>query len=373
MAHVPSPEMIAHLQESRLRFDRLTDQMSQAEVISNREQFTKISKERSSLESIVNEYLEYQKLLDDYQGARSMLESEKDPEIRSMASREIAELEPQLDSRSEHLQVLLLPKDPNDEKNIILEIRAGVGGDEAGLFAGELFRAYQRYADTRRWKTEYLSISENSAGGYKEIIASIEGDRVYSTLKYESGVHRVQRVPKTEAQGRVHTSTVTVMMLPEAEEVDVQIDPNELRIDVFRSGGHGGQSVNTTDSAVRITHLPTNEVVICQDEKSQLKNKNKAMKVLRARLQEKAVAKQQAEQSAQRKMQVGAGSRNERIRTYNFPQGRVTDHRIGFTRYDVEEVMSGGFEPFIQALTNYYQTIALKGESAVKVVSTEDD
>ncbi len=364
--------MLAHLEESRRRFELLTAELSQAQVISQRELFQKYSKERSSLETIVTAYDQYKKKLDDYQGARSMLE-ENDPELRSMAQREISELEPELEKESDALQILLLPKDPNDEKNVVLEVRAGVGGDEAGLFVGDVFKAYQKYAEGRRWKVEYLSMVENSAGGYKEIIASIEGDRVYSSLKYESGVHRVQRVPKTETQGRIHTSTVTVAILPEAEEVDVVIEPKDLRIDVFRAGGHGGQSVNTTDSAVRITYLPTNEVVICQDEKSQLKNKNKAMKVLRSRLYEKASAAAHAEQSAARRAQVGTGFRNERIRTYNFPQGRVTDHRIGFTSYNIQDVMNGEIQPFIQALGNYYQTLALKGESAVKVTTTDDD
>lgn len=373
MAHVPSPEMLGHLKESTRRFDLLTEQLSQPEVISSREKFAKLSKERSSLEEVVSGYLAYQKMLDDYNGARAMMETESDAEMRSMAARELSDLEPQLESESQRLQLLLLPKDPNDEKNVILEIRAGVGGDEAGLFAMDLFRAYQRYADGHRWRVELMSVAENSSGGYKEIIALIEGDRVYSHLKYESGVHRVQRVPKTETQGRVHTSTVTVAVLPEAEEVDINIEAKDLRIDVFRAGGHGGQSVNTTDSAVRITYLPTNEVVICQDEKSQLKNKNKAMKVLRSRLLEKAQAAQHAQISEQRRSQVGAGFRNERIRTYNFSQGRVTDHRIGLTQYNLDEVMNGDFEGFTRALTSYYQTVALKGEAAVKVVAADDD
>lgn len=372
MAHVPSPEMVGSLEESRRRFDRITDELTRPEIVSNRETFSKLSKERSSLEPLALKAADYFRDLEEYRGARQMLE-ENDAELRSMASSEIARLEPELERQAEELQILLLPTDPNDEKNVVLEVRAGVGGDEAGIFASELFRAYQRYAESKRWKVEFLSIAENSSGGCKEVIASIEGDRVYSSLKYESGVHRVQRVPKTEAQGRVHTSTATVIVLPEAEEVDIHIEQKDLRIDVFRAGGHGGQSVNTTDSAVRITYLPTNEVVICQDEKSQLKNKNKAMKVLRARLLEKAQMKQRAEQSEARRSQVGGGFRNERIRTYNFPQGRVTDHRIGFTRYNIDEVMNGEIEPFIQAVTNYYQTVALKGESAVIRPTDTDD
>jgi peptide chain release factor 1 len=256
-----------------------------------------------------------------------------------------------------------MPQDPNDAKNSVLEIRAGVGGEEAGLFVFELFRAYQRYCDKQGWKWELLSISENATGGYKEVIGLIEGDKVYSKLKYESGVHRVQRVPKTEASGRIHTSTVTVAVLPEADEVDIEINPNDLRIDVYRAGGHGGQSVNTTDSAVRITYLPTNEVVVCQDEKSQLKNKNKAMKVLRSRLLEKAIEEQQSKLSAERRSQVGAGFRNERIRTYNFPQGRVTDHRIGLTSHNIAGVMNGDFLEFTQALTDHYQMLQMKNET----------
>ncbi len=372
MAHNPSKEMIGHLEESKRRFDLLTEQLSQPAIIAQRDQFQKLSKERSNLEPLMFAYDSYRKKLDDYNGARALL-NENDAEIRSMASGEIAELEPELDKEADALQILLLPKDPNDEKNSVLEIRAGVGGDEAGIFAGDLFRAYARYAEKQGWKVELLSKTDASAGGCKEVIASIEGERVYSALKYESGVHRVQRVPKTETQGRIHTSTVTVAVMPEAEEVDIVIEAKDLRIDVFRAGGHGGQSVNTTDSAVRITYLPTNEVVICQDEKSQLKNKNKAMKVLRSRLYEKALEKQQNEVSSQRRAQIGTGMRNERIRTYNFPQGRVTDHRIGFTTYNVQDVMDGDISAFIQALANHYQMIALKGESAVKVISSGDD
>lgn len=373
MAHNPSKEMLGHLEESRRRFELLTEQLSQPAIISKRDQFQKLSKERSDLESVMDAYSTYRKKLEDYQGARAMLD-ESDAELRAMATREINELEPQLDREADQLQIMLLPKDPNDAKNIIFEIRAGVGGDEAGIFAGDLFRAYTRYAEGRRWRVELLSLTDASAGGYKEVIASIEGENVYQVLKYESGVHRVQRVPKTETQGRIHTSTVTVAIMPEAEEVDVVIEPKDLRIDVFRAGGHGGQSVNTTDSAVRITYLPTNEVVICQDEKSQLKNKNKAMKVLRSRLYEKAAAAQHNALASQRRAQIGTGFRNERIRTYNFPQGRVTDHRIGFTTYNVQDVMQGDFTPFIEALANHYQTIALKGEDAVNVpVSSGDD
>ena len=321
----------------------------------------------------MNLFREYRHDLNSYDGARSMFDTESDAELRAMANGEVAELEPKLEKTAEELQFLLLPKDPNDEKNIVLEIRAGVGGDEAGIFAGDLYGMYKKYAESQKCRVELMSIVENSSGGFKEIIALIEGERVYSMLKYESGVHRVQRVPKTEAQGRIHTSTVTIAVLPEAEEIDVKIDPNELRIDVFRAGGHGGQSVNTTNSAVRITHVPTNEVVICQDEKSQLKNKNKAMKVLLSRLFEKQQAASDNAMATARRAQVGSGFRNERIRTYNYPQGRVTDHRIGLTSYNVEEVIGGKIQPFIDALHHHYQLIALKGEGAVSVVHTDDD
>jgi peptide chain release factor 1 len=374
MAFVAPKEMISRLEESSKRFEMLTEQLSVPEVIANRESFQKLSRERSGLENIVTRYLEFRKNLQNYESSRKMMETEKDPDIREMAQMEVSELEPVLVKEVDELQLELLPKDPNDDKNIMLEVRAGVGGDEAGIFAGDLYRMYSKYAGKHKFNVELMSVAENSSGGFKEIIALISGDRVYSYLKYESGVHRVQRVPKTEAQGRVHTSTATVMVLPEAEEIDLVINPNDLRIDVFRSGGNGGQSVNTTDSAVRITYLPTNEVVVCQDEKSQLKNKAKAMKVLRTRLLQQMQDKQNREQADKRKSQVGGGFRNERIRTYNFPQGRITDHRIGMTVYDMDAVMGGEMDQFTNALTNYYQLIALKGEDAVqKPIGGEDD
>jgi len=375
MAYEASREMVFRLQESKKRFDYLNEQLGQPEVISNRELFQKTSKERSALEGMVTEFETFSKMLADYQGAKQMLDSEKDPELRTIASEEIASLEPSLIELEQKIQVMLLPKDPNDDKNIVLELRAGVGGDEAGIFAGDLSRMYTKYAESRRWRVEPLSVAENSSGGYKEVILSIEGQGAYSRLKYETGAHRVQRVPKTEASGRVHTSTATVAVLPEAEEVDIQIAPNDLRIDVFRAGGHGGQSVNTTDSAVRITHLPTNTVVVCQDEKSQLKNKNKAMKVLRSRIYEKVLSERNSAIAAERRQQVGTGMRNERIRTYNFSQGRVSDHRIGKTTYNLAQVMQGELDEFIDALSNHYQTIALKGESALPstVVDNDDD
>ena len=284
--------------------------------------------------------------------------------MRAYAEEELAKLEARIATVEEELKVLLLPKDPNDEKNVVLEIRAGTGGDEATLFVAEVFRMYNRYAETQKWKVEVLSTSESGVGGLKEVIALIEGDRVYSRLKYESGVHRVQRVPATEQQGRVHTSAITVAVLPEAEEVDVKIEAKDLRIDTFCSSGPGGQSVNTTYSAVRITHIPTNTVVSCQDEKSQIKNREKGMRVLRSRLYEVEMQKQQDALAKERKQMVGSGDRSEKIRTYNFPQNRLTDHRIGFTIHQLEQVMDGKLQPVIDALTTHYQAEKLKQDTA---------
>jgi peptide chain release factor 1 len=296
-----------------------------------------------------------------------MLADETDAEMRTYAEEELAKLEPRVGIVEEELKVLLLPKDPNDEKNVILEIRAGTGGDESTLFVAEVFRMYNRYAEAQKWKVEVLSSSESGVGGMKEIIALIEGDRVYSRLKYESGVHRVQRVPATEQQGRVHTSAITVAVLPEAEDVDVKIEAKDLRIDTFCSSGPGGQSVNTTYSAVRITHIPTNTVVSCQDEKSQIKNREKGMRVLRSRLYEIEMQKQQDALAKERKQMVGSGDRSEKIRTYNFPQNRLTDHRIGFTIHQLEQVMDGKIQPLIDALITHYQGEKLKQEAAVVV------
>ena len=289
--------------------------------------------------------------------ARAML---AEPEMKAMAEEEIASLAPREPELEEEIKVLLLPKDPNDEKNVILEIRAGTGGDEASLFAAEVFRMYQRFAEQHRWKIEMLSLSESSVGGYKEVIAIIEGERVYSQMKWESGVHRVQRVPATETQGRVHTSAITVAVLPEAEEVDIKIEAKDIRIDTFCSSGPGGQSVNTTYSAVRITHLPTNTVVSCQDEKSQIKNREKGMRVLRSRLYEMEMDKQNAELAKERKQMVGSGDRSEKIRTYNFPQNRLTDHRIGLTLHQLDLVMQGRLQPIVDALIAHYQAEQLK-------------
>lgn len=365
-------QMIERLRESAARFDRITEELGQAQVISDRKKFSDLSKEHSALLPMVEAYRTFDRSYGHYKSALEMLQKEKDPELSDMAKTEIAELEPILVKQIDDLQVILLPKDPRDEKNAVLEVRAGVGGDEAGLFAADLYRAYVKFAESKGWKIELLSLADNPAGGFKEVVASIEGDRVFSRLKYESGVHRVQRVPKTEAQGRVHTSTVTVAVLPEAEEVEYVINPNDLRIDTFRAGGAGGQHVNKTESAVRITHLPTGEVVQCQDEKSQHKNKDKAMKVLRSRLLEKAREDVRSKEAADRKAQIGGGFRNERIRTYNFPQGRVSDHRIGMTTYNISAVMNGDFDAFVSALSDYYQTLALRGEAPGEVVATDD-
>lgn len=343
------------LRDIELRYRELEGQLSDPQIVSKPNLYQKYAKEHSDLTELVDAIRRYEKIIahiEEYEGF--LLED--DAELRDMVKEEMPQLLEEKARLEEKMKIMLLPKDPNDDKNVFLEIRAGTGGDEAGLFAGDLFRMYARYAETQGWRVEIVSSSPaGGMGGFKEIIAQIEGRGAYSRLKYESGTHRVQRVPVTEAQGRIHTSAVTVAIMPEAEDVELTIDPNELRIDVYRSTGHGGQSVNTTDSAVRITHLPTGLVVTCQDEKSQLKNKAKAMKVLRARLLDAMTQKQNAEISEARKTQVGSGDRSERIRTYNFPQGRMTDHRIGMTRYDLDNFLNGDIGETIDALATHYQ------------------
>jgi peptide chain release factor 1 len=341
--------MFAKTREIEERYDEIERHLSQPDVIRNQKAYQKYAKEHSMLTPIIASLREYQSVQDEIEENQSLLD-DPDPAMRQLAREEIETLRSNLIRLEKNLKVLLIPKDPNDEKNTLLEIRAGTGGEEAALFAADLFRMYSRYAEIKGWKTEILSQNATGIGGFKEIIILVEGERVYSRLKYESGVHRVQRVPETEAQGRIHTSAVTVAVLPEAEEIDVEIDPDDLRIDVYRSPGCGGQHVNTTDSAVRITHLPTGLVVTCQDEKSQHKNKAKALRVLRARLFEQEEGKKHAERAAARKTQVGSGDRSERIRTYNYPQNRVTDHRINLTLYRLEEVMLGDLEEIIDAL-----------------------
>jgi len=353
-------EKLAQIEKS---YDELTEQISQPEFMSDMSVYAKLMKQHRSLGEIVEKYREVRKMQEGLQGAKDLLDAADDDEMREMAALEVAEIEEKLPVAEEELKVLLLPKDPNDEKNVILEVRAGTGGDEATLFAGEVLRMYARYAERQGWKLDILEMTDTGVGGIKDATAVIEGDNVYSKMRFESGVHRVQRVPQTESSGRIHTSAITVAVLPEVEEVDIQIDQNDLRIDTFCSSGPGGQSVNTTYSAVRITHLPTNTVVSMQDEKSQIKNREKAMRVLRARLQEIEEQKQHAELSAERKSMVGSGDRSEKIRTYNFKENRVTDHRIGMTVHQLDLVLDGQLDEFIDALRTHYQTEKLKAEA----------
>ncbi|TCK75109.1 peptide chain release factor 1 [Acidipila rosea] len=354
--------MFERLEQIEARYEELGQQLAQPEIISDQQKYQKAAKQHRDLEAVVHKFREYREVTTGIADAKAMM-NETDAEIRAMAAEELATLEERLPAIEDSLKLLLLPKDPNDEKNVVIELRAGTGGDEASLFVAEVFRMYTRFAEQHRWKVEVLSSSESSVGGLKEVIAIIEGDRVFSQMKYESGVHRVQRVPATETQGRVHTSAITVAVLPEAEEVDVKIEAKDLRIDTFCSSGPGGQSVNTTYSAIRITHLPTNTVVSCQDEKSQIKNREKAMRVLRSRLYEVEMERQHELQAKERKQQVGSGDRSEKIRTYNFPQNRLTDHRIGLTNHQLAEVMEGKLQPTIDALVTHFNSERMKAET----------
>src|SRR5215813_8405596 len=355
--------MLEKLEHIEARYEELTQELSSPELIANPSAYAKAAKQLRTLGEMVEKYRLVKSLKEEMTGARELLDSADDDEMREMARAEVSSLEERIKTTENELRRLLIPSDPNDEKNVIMEIRAGTGGDEASLFANEMLRLYSRYAEKQGWRFEILDVSESGIGGIKEAVALIEGDKVYSKLKYESGVHRVQRVPQTEASGRIHTSAITVAVLPEAEEVDVKIDPKDLRIDTFCSSGPGGQSVNTTYSAVRITHLPTNTVVSMQDEKSQIKNRDKAMKVLRSRLYEIELRKQQDAIAKERRGQVGSGDRSEKIRTYNFKENRVTDHRIGLTIHQLDLVMEGNLDPFIDALVAHYQAEKLKAEA----------
>ncbi len=358
--------MLDKLDGVEIRFFEIEKLLSDPKTVSDLNLYQKLSREHAELSKVVIPFRVYRQVMHDLDESFELLK-DPDPEIKELAKGEVAALTLEKNRLEEEMKHLLLPNDPNDQKNIILEIRAGTGGEEASLFAGDLFRMYSRFAENRKWKLEILSQSPTGLGGFKEVIALIHGKGAYSRLKYESGTHRVQRVPATEAQGRIHTSAVTVAVLPEAEDVELHIAQSDLKFDVFRSTGPGGQSVNTTDSAVRITYLPTNLIVTCQDEKSQLKNKNKAMKVLRARLLDSMIREQDAERSKERKSQIGTGDRSERIRTYNFPQGRVTDHRVGITLYKLDSFLAGQIDEIVDELIAYYQTKALQNLEASDV------
>jgi peptide chain release factor 1 len=355
--------MLDKLEQIEARYEALSEELSSPEVYSDPANYAKLNKQHRGMGEMVTKYREWKQLKSELSGAKELLDFSDDEEMREMARSEMTALEERLEKVEEDLRVLLLPRDPNDEKNVILEIRAGTGGDEATLFAAEMLRMYGRYAERQGWKMEILDQSESGIGGIKEAVAEISGDKVYSKLKHESGVHRVQRVPQTETSGRIHTSAITVAVLPEAEEVDVKINQNDLRIDTFCSSGPGGQSVNTTYSAVRITHMPTGVVVSMQDEKSQIKNREKAMRVLRARLQELEEQKQHEAQASERRSMVGSGDRSEKIRTYNFKENRVSDHRIGLTIHQLDLVMEGALDEFINALVAHYQAEKLKAET----------
>jgi peptide chain release factor 1 len=361
--------MFEKLKGVETRFSEIETRLADPKIVKDQQVYQDLIREHADLNKIVIIYREFKKILQGIEESTELLQ-DSDPEIKNLARDELTELDLKKNRLEDDLKKLLLPKDPSDEKNVIVEIRAGTGGEEAALFAGDLFRMYSRFAENRNWKVEVMAHHPTGVGGIKEIIAMIHGKGAYSDFKYESGIHRVQRVPSTEAQGRIHTSAVTVAVLPEAEDVDVRIDPSELKIDVYRSTGPGGQSVNTTDSAVRVTHLPTGLVVTCQDEKSQLKNKSKALKVLRARLLDKITQEQNQKRSQERKNQVGNGDRSGRIRTYNFPQGRVTDHRIGITLYKLDAILEGDLSELINELTIYFQAQALQNAESIQTAAS---
>ncbi len=356
------PSFIAKMSALQRRYDEVSSLLTQPEIINKRQEFRTLAKEHADLSDLVAAWSAYQNIHSEIDDAASIAEGETDAEMKSLAREEVKELEAKKQELQRTIKILLLPKDPNDHKNILLEIRAGTGGDEAGLFAGDLFRMYLRFAERNNWKTEIMSMSENNAGGLKEAVMLIDGKDVYSQLKFESGVHRVQRVPQTESQGRVHTSAATVAVMPEAEDVDVTIDDKDIRVDVYRSSGPGGQSVNTTDSAVRINHIPSGLTVICQDEKSQHKNKAKAMRIMRSRLLDLELAKKEASEREQRRAMVKSGDRSEKIRTYNFPQDRMTDHRISLTKHNLSDILDGNLLDIIEALRSHDQAEALKTE-----------
>jgi peptide chain release factor 1 len=356
--------MLKKLDEVEKKFERISSDLQAPGVADNQKKYRELMKDYASLEKVVVAFREFKKLLKDISDNKELLDIEKDEEMRKLVKADLSELEKERDAKEEELKLALLPKDPNDDKNVVLEIRAGAGGDEASLFAEELFRAYSIYASHRGWKMTAVSLSAGNVGGFKEIIAMLSGEKVYSFMKYESGVHRVQRVPKTEAQGRIHTSTITVAVLPEADDVDIHINPADLRIDVMRASGAGGQSVNRTESAVRITHLPSGIAVACQEEKSQLSNRERAMKILYAKLLALEEEKSRREASDARLAQIGTGDRSERIRTYNYPQSRITDHRIGFTTHQLGDVMDGTFEIMIEPVVSYFRAEALKQQTA---------
>ena len=342
--------MFDKLEDLLIRYEEIMGELQEPDVVNDQSRFRKLMKEQNDLTPIVEAYKEYKNCKQNIEDSLSLLEEESDEEMKELAKEELSESKKRVEELEQELKILLLPKDPNDDKNVIVEIRAGAGGDEAALFAAEIYRMYVHYADSRRWKTEMISLNENGIGGFKEVVFMITGQGAYSRMKYESGVHRVQRVPETESGGRIHTSTITVAIMPEAEEIDFHLDMNDCKFDVFRASGNGGQCVNTTDSAVRLTHIPTGIVISCQDEKSQLKNKDKALKILRSRLYEMELEKRHDEEAEARRSQVGTGDRSEKIRTYNFPQGRVTDHRIKLTLHRLDSIMNGDLEEIIDSL-----------------------